>query len=381
MSWKREKKENNLQVFSRNMDGYQEIHAPITIGKDGRYEIYDVLSVSGGFGIIYRAHDNYLGNHEVLIKSRRYDSEPGLFMFKKDKDRAIKIDRIREKTEFEATCLLLFKQNRESRMPIINDIEYGFSPSIYGPHIDQYGNEYVINDDYVYNEPYIIMQIINGSNLWDIVKDGIEPLCKKRGYNSYFEWEKLVLEYAKELTTIFSEFHKIRNDKNGDYYYIYQDLKPENIILSHDRFLTLLDFGGITRINIKARPNNAGIQERYTETSAGNPGVGTFGFQAPEARDKVMIKNLDKRVDIYTLGATLFQLLTGFEMADILDSEKPVIPLKESLDGVCTRATFSLLERCLQIDREKRFSDMQEVRNYILTNCFKEVKVKTKEYI
>lgn len=380
MAWEREIKKNNKQLFSRNTGKYQEFLAPVYVGDDKRYELYDILSVAGGFGIIYRARDTRLGNHEVLIKSRRYDGEPGLFSFKGDKSREDKIDKIREKTLFEAECLKMFKQNRESRMPILNDVVFGFSPSIYGPHIDSAGKEYTIEENYVYDEPYIVMQVINGTNLWDMVKGGTQALCQDKGYKCYFEWERAVLEYAKEMTTIFSEFHRPRNDENGDYYYIYQDLKPENIILSHNRFLTLLDFGGITKIKLKTRTNMSGQLERFSETGNGSPGLGTFGFQAPEARNPAMLKNLDQRCDIYTLGATLFQLLTGFDMSDILETENSEIPLEKALKGICSEETYIVLKKCLQRDREKRYKTMAEVRTDIVIKCFKDVKERIREY-
>ena len=380
MVWEKKIIDNNKQIFSAKTGKNQEFLAPIYVGDDNRYEIYDILSVSGGFGIIYRARDTRLGNHEVLIKSRRYDGDPGLFVFKGDKSREAKIEKIREKTLFEAESLKMFKQNRESRMPILNDIVFGFSPSIYGPHTDSAGKEYIIEEDYVYNEPYIVMQVINGTNLWDVVKGGIQELCHDRGYKSYFEWERCVLEYAKELTTIFSEFHRPRKAEQDDYYYIYQDLKPENIILSHDRFLTLLDFGGITKIKLKVRKNIDGRSERINETGSGSPGLGTFGFQAPEAHNPAMLKNLDQRCDIYTLGATLFQLLTGFDMADILETQDSEIPLEKALRDVCSEATYMVLNKCLQRDREKRYNTMAEVRSDIVNKCFKDVKERIREY-
>ena len=379
MSWNREFKKD-YQFFSRIANGKeQKFMAPIKVGDD-RYELYDILSVAGGFGIIYKAKDLRLKGHEVLIKCRRYDGEPGLFSFQGDTSREDKIEKIRSKTEFEAECLKMFKQNRESRMPILNDVVYGFSPSIYGPHEDMNGEEYYVKDDYIFDEPYIVMQVINGTNLGDYVKQGIQSICQERGYKCFFEWERAVLEYAKELTTIFAGFHSLHHDDNGDYFYIYQDLKPENIILSHDRFLTLLDFGGITKIKLKTRTNPNGVQERYTETGMGSPGLGTFGFQAPEARNPAMLRSLDQRCDIYTLGATLYQLLTGFDFADILETAESEIPLEQSLKGVCSDSTYSVLKKCLERDREKRYKTMNDVRTDIVNNCFKDVKEQIRAY-
>lgn len=379
MSWNREIKKD-YQFFSRIANGKElKFMAPIKVGDD-RYELYDILSVAGGFGIIYKARDLRLKGHEVLVKSRRYDGEPGLFSFQGDTSREDKIEKIRTKTEFEAECLKMFKQNRESRMPILNDVVYGFSPSIYGPHEDMNGEEYYVKEDYIFEEPYIVMQVINGTNLGDYVKQGIQSICQERGYKCFFEWERAVLEYAKELTTIFAGFHSLHHDDNGDYFYIYQDLKPENIILSHDRFLTLLDFGGITKIKLKTRTNPNGVLERYTETGMGSPGLGTFGFQAPEARNPAMLRSLDQRCDIYTLGATLYQLLTGFDFAEILETAESEIPLEKSLKGVCSDSTYSVLKKCLERDREKRYKTMNDVRTDIVNNCFKDVKEQIRAY-
>lgn len=379
MAWHREIR-RDYQFFSRIVNGKeQKFMAPLKVGVE-RYEIYDILSVAGGFGIIYKARDLRLAGHEVLIKSRRYDGEPGLFSFQGDTSREGKIEKIRNKTEFEAECLKMFKQNRESRMPILNDVVYGFSPTIYGPHEDMYGEEYYVKEDYIFDEPYIVMQVINGINLGDYVSKGIKAVCSERGYKCYYEWERAVLEYAKELTTIFAGFHTLHHDNKGDYFYIYQDLKPENIILSHNRFLTLLDFGGITKIKIKNRTNRNGVLEKYTETGAGSPGLGTFGFQAPEARNPALLRNLDQRCDIYTLGATLYQLLTGFDFADILETADSEIPLEKSLKGVCSDATYAVLKKCLERDREKRYKNMIDVRTDIVYNCFKDVKEQIRAY-
>ena len=380
MSWERDFYQYQgyqYQFFWRIANGEkQKFMAPLKVG-DGRYVLYDILSVTGGFGIIYKARDLRLKGHEVLVKSRRYDGEPGLFSFQGDTSRKDKIEKIRTKTKFEAECLKMFKQNRESRMPILNDVVYDFSPSIYGPHKDMNGEEYYVKDDYIFDEPYIVMQVINGTNLGDYVKQGIQSICQKRGYKCFFEWEREVLEYAKELTTIFAGFHKPHLDDNGDYFYIYQDLKPDNIILSHDRFLTLLDFGGITKIKLKTNPNGG---PRYTETGIGSPGLGTFGFQAPEARNPAMLRSLDQRCDIYTLGATLYQLLTGFDFADILETAESEIPLEQSLKGVCSDSTYSVLKKCLERDPEKRYKTMNDVRTDIVNNCFKDVKERIRAY-
>ena len=92
------------------------------------------------------------------------------------------------------------------------------------------------------------------------------------------------------------------------------------------------------------------------------------------------MRNLDQRCDIYTLGATLYQLLTGFDFADILETADSEIPLEKSLKGVCSDATYAVLKKCLERDREKRYKNMIDVRTDIVYNCFKDVKEQIRAY-
>ncbi len=275
----------NTQVFVN--ENSEEVVAPIKIGN--RYEVYDVLSVSGGFGVILKAKDTRLGDRTVLVKARRYDKENGLFSYEKDRSRVERIEKIRQVTRFEYDCLIDFKTLGEGRIPNVNDIVEDFCPSIYGPHLSTDGNLFVCSDYIAYNEPYIIMQMINGINLSDYLKCGINPsiygphlstdgnlfVCSdyiaynepyiimqminginlsdylkcgiknimiSRNYKHYKSWERDVLQYSLQLATILGGFHK-KDIENYNRYYIYQDLKPENIIITDNLFLTLLDFG------------------------------------------------------------------------------------------------------------------------------------------
>lgn len=370
--WVVEKYEDaNVQKFSRQKGNMsQKIYAPIYIG-EGRYEIQSILSVSGGFGIIYNAVDKRLGNRRVLIKARRYDNETGLFLFKNDPSRKDKIEKIRQATSFEYDALITFKTGLESRMPNVNDIVEGFCPSIYGPHTAMDGEYFYCEDqDLVNSEPYIIMQMIEGENLGEYVDKGIETIMKEREYKSYHQWERAVLEYAKELATILEGFHRPEKINGKKKYYIYQDLKPDNIMITSDRFITLLDFGGITLV---VEMEDGRTKSNYK--NLGSPGLGTFGYRAPEMCDPSQLDKLDKRVDVYTLGATIYHLLTGERLNEVLDIKNEQIPV-EKLKGKCTDATYELVKKCTELDREKRYADLKEVRTKIVNECFGDVKKK-----
>lgn len=142
------------------------------------------------------------------------------------------------------------------------------------------------------------------------------------------------------------------------------DLKPSNIMLDEDGRPRLADFG----------------QARLTHERA--PSLGTFFYMAPEQADPQALP--DVRWDVYSLGAILYQLLTAkapYEspqlVAELANQETLYDKLaayrrhletarKSSehrrLSGV-DPALATIVRRCLAIDPEHRYANVQEVLN------------------
>lgn len=342
----------NVQVFI-NENG-EELVTLIKIGN--RYEVYDVLSVSGGFGVILKAKDTRLGDRTVLVKARRYDKENGLFSYEKDRSRVERIEKIRAATRFEYNCLIDFKTLGEGRIPNVNDIVEDFCPSIYGPHLSTDGDLFVCTDHVAYNEPYIIMQMINGINLGDYLKAGINNIMISRGYKHYKSWERDVLQYSLQLATILGSFHK-KDIQNHNKYYIYQDLKPDNIIITDNLFLTLLDFGAMTMVIEDSNGNSKSNIE-----GCGVAGVGTWGYKAPEMNNPSKLSKLDRRVDIYSLGASMYHMLTGENLSITLKDEYGKIPLDNLKRFGCTDYTYKIIKKCTEYNPSERYNDVMEVK-------------------
>jgi serine/threonine-protein kinase len=87
--------------------------------------------------------------------------------------------------------------------------------------------------------------------------------------------------------------------------WIHADVKPENVMLSAEGHATLLDLG-------------FALQAGSTECRRGNELRGTIAYTAPEMISAVEPR--DQQSDIYSLGATLYEMLTGqpaFAAADV----------------------------------------------------------------
>lgn len=134
---------------------------------------------------------------------------------------------------------------------------------------------------------------------------------------------------------------------------LHRDLKPSNILVRPDGSPVLVDFG------LSRDQMDGGL------TRSGDA-VGTPSYMAPEqARGEV---NLDQRVDVYGLGATLYELVTfrpPFEgkhpsqiMRKILE-EDPVDPTK--LNSSLPKDLARIIMRCLEKDRSRRFTDAKSL--------------------
>ncbi|TCD55009.1 serine/threonine protein kinase [Alloscardovia theropitheci] len=128
---------------------------------------------------------------------------------------------------------------------------------------------------------YVVMDYVEGRTLADILKtEGVQS-------------EQDVVNWGIQLCDILEYLHQ-RSPQ-----VIYRDVKPSNIMLTPSGNIKLIDFG-IARE----------VQTEHIQTTVGDSRrLGTVGFAAPEQLD--YNAQYDERVDIYSLGATMYYLLTA----------------------------------------------------------------------
>ena len=140
---------------------------------------------------------------------------------------------------------------------------------------------------------------------------------------------------------------------------VHRDIKPENIMLRHDGFVKLLDFG-LAGIN-QAEVNPGDLSETPTLPKHTAPGVilGTVNYMSPE---QTRGQKLDARSDLWSLGVVLYEMLTGQRpfggesMPDIFVSilERQPAPLAESIADPPAQLE-QILERLLAKNRDHRY--------------------------
>lgn len=184
--------------------------------------------------------------------------------------------------------------------------------------------DYFIED----SKQYLVMEYIEGENLaqW-IQREG--PAT-----------ELQALRWALELSQVLDYLH--RQEKPV----IFRDLKPDNTIITEDRHIKLVDFGLARQFDPSKR--------RDTQAS------GSVGYAPPEQWEDAA--QTDERSDIYSLGATLFYVLTGRPPSPVYGSQR-LRPYRPDLDGGCE----AIVLKCLQPEPSQRYANSGElIRDLLL---------------
>ena len=127
---------------------------------------------------------------------------------------------------------------------------------------------------------------------------------------------------------------------------IYRDMKPHNIMRRPDNTIALIDFGT--------------AREYKDGNAADTIALGTKGYAAPEQfmDPNGKVQQTDARTDIYALGVTLHQLLTG---------KNPTLPPYEfrpirEYDPTLHEGLETIIQRCIQPDPDKRYQSAAELQ-------------------
>jgi serine/threonine protein kinase len=180
---------------------------------------------------------------------------------------------------------------------------------------------------------YFAMEFVPGETARDLVKRN-GPFAETRA-----------LETAAEALDALAYIHRHRM--------IHRDIKPENFLIAQDGRVKICDFGLAKSQEVE----DTGAREGYT--------LGTPYYMSPEQIGGD--KNLDIRSDLYSLGATLFYLLTGrhvFEGKDMRAVMKQHLtappPAPSSVIPGLGRGTDQVVLKLLEKDRDRRYQTPEQ---------------------
>ncbi len=145
---------------------------------------------------------------------------------------------------------------------------------------------------------------------------------------------------------------------------VHRDIKPHNLMVTADGITKILDFG-LASLTPEAAPTADAVEARSDLTVAGVI-MGTPDFISPEQANDA--RRVDIRSDIYSLGATLYYLLSGrvpFDDGSVMHKLKShaqvePAPLDSVRDDV-PQELAAILSRMMAKDPDERYLTPKEV--------------------
>ncbi|HEX9423962.1 MAG TPA: protein kinase, partial [Pyrinomonadaceae bacterium] len=269
--------------------------------KLGRYEIRSKIG-EGGMGEVYRAHDEKL-NRDVAIKVL-----PAALSENSDR-------------------LHRFEQEAQA------------AGSLNHPNI------LAVYDVGTHESaPYVVSEMLEGETLRGVLDDG--PLSTRKA-----------IDCATQIARGLAAAH----DKG----IIHRDLKPDNLFITKDDRVKILDFGLAKLVQPSGEDvAQTDIATRKVHTDPGTV-MGTAGYMAPE---QVRGRAVDHRADIFSFGAVLYEMLSGrraFHGDSAIETLNAILK-EEPAELTTTNPNIApALERvvwhCLEKSPERRFQSAGDV--------------------
>lgn len=192
---------------------------------------------------------------------------------------------------------------------------------------------------------FLVMELIAGESLEDRLLRGPLPLDEAL---PIFAQVARALEAAHERGIV------------------HRDLKPGNIMVGADGETKVLDFGLAKAFGKDADESgeDSSVEAGRQNLTAEGIAVGTPTYMSPE---QARAKDVDKRTDIWALGCTLYESLTGRPPfkgntpADLIAHILRDTPELDALPAHTPESVRNLIRRCLERDRRNRLKDAGDI--------------------
>jgi serine/threonine protein kinase len=275
-------------------------------GKKSEYLIKSEIA-RGGMGAIYQAQDL---EHDRLVAIKEACLDPVACEGKRD----------------------IIREHLLREMEALRPLDHPNIPKIY----DQFSSK---------NNEYLVMEFIKGYTVMLIQQRTLRQ-------NRLLE-ESRVLGWAIQTMDALTYLHEQPKP------IIHRDIKPDNMILTPDGRVMLVDFGLMKQV------------EKRLESGPLIHAVGTIEYAPPEQYAEGG-GGTDARTDVYSLGATLYYLLAGRLPPRSVDRMLPSsinvtkgLPSLRKINPTVSRRTEQVLFKAMEIDPEARYQSARQMREAI----------------
>ncbi len=196
---------------------------------------------------------------------------------------------------------------------------------------------------------FLAMEWIDGDALQNVLvhgaREGIaDPLP-----------EAIALRIVRRVCDALHEAHELKDTSGQPLGLVHRDVSPHNVLLATDGMVKLIDFG------------IAKTRRRISQTTRSGVVKGKLRYMAPEQLDG---GDVDRRADVWSLGAVLFLLASGEELfgdsseAEVVRTLVMRDPLPRPVVAF-SRPIGKIVDRALSFEPHERFQDTLAMREAI----------------
>ena len=300
---------------------------PDTLLQGGKYKIETVLG-QGGFGI------TYLATQKIMVKGSIGELETEIKV-------AIKEFFMKDICNRESTSYISVPSTGSKEM--VERFKQKFIKEAKNISLLKHPNIVKVLDIFEENgTAYYVMEYIQDDSLQKYVSD-----------NGALQ-ETEALHYIREVASALDYIHSQHMN--------HLDVKPGNILRRNNVDVVLIDFG---------------LSKRYDEegqqTSTTPVGI-SVGYAPMEQYKRGGVGTFSPATDIYSLGATLYKLVTGNTPPDASDVVENGLPLLETVSPTIRQAIQAAME-LKRIDRPQSVNEFLNILNIEKINIDKKEKI------
>lgn len=202
-----------------------------------------------------------------------------------------------------------------NEVDILKELHHPYLPQVY---------DFIMYE----NDLYTIIDYVDGHDLKFYIDNG------------YVFSEGQLIKWLKQLCEVLSYLHTHNPQV------LHTDIKPANIIVKNNGDICLIDFG----ISLFGAEQIKGISADYSSPEQ------YYNVEYIRNGQREYCVALDERVDIYSLGATFYHLMTGIKPS-LLEAQ----PRVSSYNYGYSEIFSQIIDRCKETDRNQRYYTADDV--------------------
>ncbi len=198
-------------------------------------------------------------------------------------------------------------------------------------------------------EPYLALEFVDGKDLRKVA-------ARARERNMPLPLTFVLYTMSRVLDAL-AYAHRKRDDEEKEIGLVHRDVSPQNILISYEGEVKVIDFG---------------LAKSTLNVSRTNPSIvlGKFLYMSPEQARHTKV---DRRTDLYSVGLCLYELVAGKNPFDdvppgelMAKVASPNIAHIQQVEPLCPGPVAQTVMKALAVDPAQRYQTAEEFRGRLM---------------